>query len=76
MKAVQTTLDEELVRRVDEVARSLGTTRSAFTREALARALERAREQELERAHREGYERHPVTRDEVADWESEQVWVD
>jgi metal-responsive CopG/Arc/MetJ family transcriptional regulator len=35
MKTVQMTLDESLVEQVDRVAQSLGTTRSAFTRDAL-----------------------------------------
>ena len=60
MKTVQMTLDEDLVKAVDRVAKKLGTTRSAFTREALAAALARIRERELERRHRQGYEQHPV----------------
>ncbi len=76
MKNIQMTLDEDLVKAVDRAAKKLGTTRSAFTREALAAALERLREAELERRHRRGYTRHPVASDEFADWESEQVWSD
>ena len=76
MRTVQMTLEPELVARVDAAAKRLGTTRSGFTRQALAEALERLAERELERAHREGYERHPVHADEVEDWEAEQVWVD
>jgi metal-responsive CopG/Arc/MetJ family transcriptional regulator len=76
MRTVQMTLDEDLVKEVDRVAKRLGTTRSAFTREALAAALERLRERELEQRHREGYERHPVASGEFDRWESEQVWPD
>ena len=76
MKTVQMTLDEELVTEVDEAVARLGTTRSAFTREALRSSLARLHEKELERQHREGYLRHPVRPDEVRDWEDEQVWVD
>ena len=74
MKTVQMTLDEALLAAIDLVVKRLKTTRSAFTREALQAALQRIREQELERQHREGYARHPVTDEEVSDWEGEQVW--
>ncbi len=76
MKTVQMTLDEELVVEVDKVVERLGTTRSAFTREALRTSLARLHEKELERRHKEGYLRHPVRPDELDDWEDEQVWVD
>ncbi len=75
MKTVQMTLDEHLVKAVDNAAKKLGTTRSAFTREALRSALKAVRVKELESRHREGYRRKPVKRGEF-DWESEQVWGD
>ncbi len=74
MKTVQMTLDENLVASVDKVAKRLGTTRSAFTRQALKTALREVRINELERKHREGYERKPVKQGEFGDWETEQVW--
>lgn len=76
MKTVQMTLDEHLVKAVDKAAKQLGTTRSAFTREALRSALAKIRARELERRHREGYSRKPVKRGEFSIWESEQVWVE
>lgn len=76
MKTVQMTLDEELVEEVDRAAAALGTSRSAFAREALRAALAGLRERELERRHREGYERHPLQPGEVGEWEGEQVWTD
>jgi metal-responsive CopG/Arc/MetJ family transcriptional regulator len=76
MRTVQMTLDEELVEAVDEAARRLGTTRSAFAREALRQALARQREEQLERKHREGYEKRPVKGGEFDAWESEQQWPD
>lgn len=76
MKTVQMTLDEELVADVDTAVARLGTTRSAFTRQALRASLEHLRERELERRHKAGYRRHPVQQDELDDWEDEQVWVD
>ena len=76
MKTVQMTLDEDLIASVDKVAKSLGTTRSAFTRQALKSALMEARIKKLERKHREGYKRRPVRHEEFGVWESEQVWVE
>ncbi len=76
MKTVQMTLDESLVRDVDRAAKRLGTTRSAFARKALREALQRIRILDLEKKHREGYARSPVTWQELAVWEGEQVWPD
>ena len=76
VKTVQMTLDEDLVEAVDEAAKRLRTTRSAFTRDALRRALARLREEQLERKHRRGYERHPVKPGEFDSWDSERVWPD
>jgi metal-responsive CopG/Arc/MetJ family transcriptional regulator len=76
MKTVQMTLDENLIASVDKVAKRLGTTRSAFTRQALKTALLEVRMNELERKHREGYKRKPVKRGEFEGWEAEQVWVE
>ena len=66
MKTVQMTLDEGLLFAVDKVAKRLGTTRSAFTRQALKAAVKEARTSELERKHREGYKRKPVKRSEFS----------
>lgn len=76
MRTVQMTLDEELVAAVDKTVRRLGTTRSAFTRDALQAALERVRLRELERRHREGYARKPVRKGEFSRWEREQRRID
>jgi metal-responsive CopG/Arc/MetJ family transcriptional regulator len=76
MKTVQMTLDEDLIAAVDKVAKRLGTTRSALTREALRATLARVRARELERKHREGYARKPVKRGEFSVWEGEQIWGD
>lgn len=76
MKTVQMTLDEKLVQEVDRAAQELGTTRSAFTRDALRDALVRLRERAMEERHRAGYLRHPVQEGEFSGWEDEQVWVD
>jgi metal-responsive CopG/Arc/MetJ family transcriptional regulator len=74
MRTVQMTLDADLVRAVDRAAKRLGTTRSAFTRDALRSALGRLRVRELEEKQREGYARKPVRKREFSVWEHEQVW--
>ena len=76
MKTVQMTLDEHLVKAVDSAAKKLGTTRSAFTGEALRSALKEVHVRQLESKHREGYKRKPVKRGEFNGWESEQAWGD
>ena len=76
VRTVQMTLDETLVEQVDAAVKRLGTTRSAFVRAALRDALRALREQEMDRRHREGYERYPAQDGELKGWESEQVWVD
>ena len=76
MKTVQMTLDDALVQEVDHVVKKLGTTRSAFTREALRAALALVARAEMERRHRAGYSRQPVQPDEFSVWEDEQVWIE
>ena len=76
MKTVQMTLDDALVQEVDQVVKKLGTTRSAFTREALRAALALVARAEMERRHRAGYTRQPVQPDEFSVWEDEQVWIE
>lgn len=76
MKKIQMTLDEDLLDAVDKSARWLGTSRSAFARDALRQALARLREERLGKRHRTGYERRPVRAGEFDVWESEQVWPD
>lgn len=74
MKTVQMTLDDNLIAEVDRIATQLGSTRSAFTREALRQAIKQIKSEEKERKHREGYARQPVTSEEFSDWEDEQEW--
>jgi hypothetical protein len=76
MKAVQMTLEEDLVAAVDRVARKLKTTRSAFTRNALRDALAKHRADEREQKHRLGYKRHPIRSGEFDVWQAEQQWGD
>lgn len=76
MRTIQMTLDDDLVKAVDRVSKRLRTSRSAFTRKALREALSRFNLEQMERKHREGYERYPVTADEFSVWEAEQAWGD
>jgi metal-responsive CopG/Arc/MetJ family transcriptional regulator len=76
MKVVQMTLEEDLLLAVDRVTRRLKTTRSAFARDALRAALAKYRVEELERKHRQGYQKRPVAGGEFDVWESQQQWGD
>lgn len=66
MKTIQITLDDDLVEAVDHASKQLHTNRSAFTRQALREALARLNLEQLEREHRQGYERQPVAADEFS----------
>jgi metal-responsive CopG/Arc/MetJ family transcriptional regulator len=70
------TLNDNLVKAVDRVAKELNTTRSAFARKALRDALVRYNLEQQELNHRRGYERHPANADEFSVWETEQSWGD
>ena len=48
--------------------KKIGTTRSAFAREALYVALRRTKIKEKEQEHREGYARNPVQSGEFSQW--------
>jgi Arc/MetJ-type ribon-helix-helix transcriptional regulator len=74
MKTIQMTLDEDLVRKVDQVVREMRTTRSEFTRSALRIAIEQIEARRLEEKHRRGYKRQPVKKGEFSLWEREQAW--
>jgi metal-responsive CopG/Arc/MetJ family transcriptional regulator len=76
MRTIQMTLDDDVVESVDKLVQELGTTRSAFAREALRAAVKRHHIQRLEAQHRRGYELHPVKRGEFSVWEEEQAWGD
>ncbi len=76
MKTVQMTLDDDLVKSVDEIVKQQKTSRSEFTRKALRSALKKIRDQQLEKAHRIGYAKNPVGLEEFSIWEDEQEWGD
>lgn len=74
MRTVQMTLDDDLVKAIDKAVKRLKTTRSAFAREALRKALADLKTAELEQRHRRGYEMRPVRETEFSVWENEQEW--
>lgn len=74
MKTIQMTIDEELLGAVDTAVHDLGTSRSAFLRDALQQALKQLQIAAMERQHVAGYDRHPVEPDEFDIWQDEQVW--
>ncbi|MBW2601080.1 MAG: ribbon-helix-helix protein, CopG family [Deltaproteobacteria bacterium] len=74
MRTIQMTIDDDLVKAVDRVSKQLNTSRSSFTRKALREALASYNLEQLERKHRQGYERQPVAADEFSIWETEQAW--
>jgi len=76
MRTIQMTLDDDLVIKVDNIAKELETTRSAFTREALRKAVEQHNIRHLELKHRQGYITYPSNNEEFSVWEGEQDWGD
>ena len=74
MKTIQMTIDESLLEEVDLVSQDLKTSRSAFIRAALQRALLRHAIEKLEKQHAEGYAQHPVQPGEFDVWQAEQAW--
>jgi CopG family transcriptional regulator / antitoxin EndoAI len=76
MRTIQMTLDDDLVKMVDQVVKRLHTSRSAFTREALWDAVQKHKTLQLEKKHRQGYLKHPPRDDEFGAWVAEQAWGD
>lgn len=74
MKTIQMTIDEPLLAEVDEMIKTLDTTRSAFIRNALQFALHHQRIKTLEQKHAEGYTKKPALSGEFDVWDNEQVW--
>ena len=76
MRTIQMTLNDNSVTSVDRVVKKLNTTRSAFTREALKDAIKQVNLNMLEKKHKTGYRRYPISKTEFSVWESEQEWGD
>lgn len=76
MKTIQMTLDETLLERIDNMVDVLDTTRSAFIREAVEKALREYHWRELERLDEEGYRLFPQEDSEIEPWLKIQDWGD
>ena len=76
MRMIKMSLDEELVKKVDIIASELNMTRSAFTQDALLKAVRLYDNRRLELNHRRGYETQPINQEEFIVWEEEQSWGD
>lgn len=74
MKAIQITIDEGLLARVDQATESKGIARSVFIRQALASALRDLAIEQMEKRQIEGYRKKPVKTSEFGIWEREQAW--
>ena len=72
----QMTMDNDHVERIDARVKALGTTRSAFARDALRDALKRLDETELEERHVAGYMSDPVEQGEFDIAEGDRAWGD
>jgi metal-responsive CopG/Arc/MetJ family transcriptional regulator len=73
-KMLSVRLDNRLVAAVDAAGRSEGRPRSEVVREALELWLRQRRMLEAVERHRSGYERHPVTDDELGAVLKAQRW--
>jgi metal-responsive CopG/Arc/MetJ family transcriptional regulator len=76
MITVQMTLEPDLVKTVDRLAKRRGLSRSAFTREALAKAVEAESIRAQEEQHRQGYLKKPVRNGEFSVPAGQQIWPD
>ena len=76
MKTIQMEIDEDLLAEVERAIRESGTTRSEFICNSLRLVLKDSLIPALEKTHREGYKKYPVTEGEFDVWETEQIWGD
>ena len=74
MKAIQITVDEELLKRVDSCQEVRSRGRSAIFREAVDAYLARIEAEEIDRAYEVGYGAAPP--DEFDDWPAEAAWLE
>ncbi len=74
MKTIQMTIDERLLKLVDQMTRSRKTTRSAFIRDALEAEIKRQKRVDEEARHAKGYLQKPAAPDEFDTWRDEQDW--
>jgi metal-responsive CopG/Arc/MetJ family transcriptional regulator len=75
METVQIVLDKKLLMAADKAARRTKQNRSALVRDALREYLQRLDLRAKQERDREGYLKHPQTRDESHMWEGEAAWL-
>jgi metal-responsive CopG/Arc/MetJ family transcriptional regulator len=76
MKAIQFTIDEQLLTRVDQDPEVREKGRSAFLRRAISAYLRAKRERSIREAYERGYGDTPPTEDELGPWPEVQEWPD
>jgi hypothetical protein len=76
MKAIQFTVDEDLLRRMDADPEVKAKGRSAFLRRAIAEYLQRKREAAIREAYRRGYGGDPPADGEFDVAPERWVWPD
>jgi metal-responsive CopG/Arc/MetJ family transcriptional regulator len=74
MKTIELAIEESVLAEMEEATRALEMTREDFVRTALERALQQREVIALEQRHARGYIKQPQAREEVAEWEAEQIW--
>ncbi len=72
MKAIQFTIDEALLGRLDSEPEVASDGRSAVLRRAILHYLEKRQRERIGRAYRKGYAQQPPS--ELSDWDEEGVW--
>ena len=73
-KTISLRLDQRLLRAIEVASKTTRKDRSEVVSEALELWLKRRAAGEKVRRHREGYARHPVSRDEFAPVLKAQTW--
>lgn len=76
MRAVQFTIDEALLRRIDSHPATKKAGRSAFLRAAAMEYLGRQRAKDIREAYRQGYGKRPPAADEFFVAPEAQAWPD
>ena len=76
MRAVQFTIDDALLRRIDSHPATKKRGRSAFLRAAAIEYLRRQRAGDIRQAYRQGYGKHPPMAEEFFVAPGAQAWPD
>lgn len=74
MRAIQITIDEDLLAALDAEPAVKAAGRSAAIREALQAWLQARREVSIVAAYRDGYGKHPQGADDLAGWAEQGTW--